>query len=120
MAYSSSDYFYGDDYDAIIACIDSDMLENDDEMKAEVNECLENMPTADVSGFKCQFCEKICLSKGGLKRHAKSKHPLSVKESIDNTAATDEVMNAPTAESKLLPSIFRCLHYSGIREIKTR
>ena len=35
------------------------------------------MPSKKKSSFQCEFCDKICLLRGGLKRHVTKKHPSS-------------------------------------------
>ena len=59
-----------------MAIIDADMLENNTEMLSEVNSVVKNLPSAKNSGqHHCHICSKIYLSKSGLLRHVKSKHP---------------------------------------------
>ena len=51
-----------------------DFLENDADFKHEVDTIASNIPKEDDEGFKCKFCDKVCLSKGGLTRHTNSEH----------------------------------------------
>ena len=48
--FCGSDFLVADDFDAIMAIIDADMLENDTEMLSEVNSVVENLPSAKNSG----------------------------------------------------------------------
>ena len=65
-----------DDFDAVVAITDADILENDTEMLSEVNTVAENLPSAKNSGrYHCHICSEDSLSESGLSRHLKSKHP---------------------------------------------
>ena len=76
MAACGSDFLVADNFDAVMAIIDADMLENDTETLSEVNSVVENLPSEKKSGqHHCHICSKICLSELGLLRHVKSKHP---------------------------------------------
>ena len=50
MATCGSDFLVADDFDAVMAIIDADMLENDTEMLSEVNSVVGNLPSAKNSG----------------------------------------------------------------------
>ena len=72
MTTCSSDILVADDFDAVMAIIDADMLENDIEILSEVNSVVENLPSAKNSGqHHCHICSKIYLSESGLLRHVK-------------------------------------------------
>ena len=43
------DFLVTDDFDAVMAIIDADMLKNDTEMLSEVNSVIENLPSAKDS-----------------------------------------------------------------------
>ena len=76
MATCGSDFLVADDFDAVMAIIHADMLENDTEMLSEVNSVAENLLSAKNSGQNhCHNCSKICVSESGLLRHVKSRHP---------------------------------------------
>ena len=76
MATCGSDFLVADDFDAVMAMIDADMLENDKGMLSDLYSVLENLPSAKNSGqHHCHICSKVCLSESGLPRHLKSKHP---------------------------------------------
>ena len=84
MATCGSDFLVADDFDAIMAIIDADMLENNTVMLLEVNSVVENLPSASNSGqHHCHIYSNICLSESGLLRHLKSKHP-------DNLSSNEE------------------------------
>ena len=53
----------GDDFDAVLDIIETDMLQNGEELQLEVD-CLASRVTSEKdSNYKCQFCTKICISK---------------------------------------------------------
>ena len=74
MASGKDDFLYEDDIDAVSAIIDADMFENDEDMESEIVTCIKNLPSRENCSFKCEFCPKVCLSKGDLSRHKKAKH----------------------------------------------
>ena len=74
MASGKDDFLYEDDLDAVLAIIDADMFENDEDMKSEIVTCIKNLPSRENCLFKCEFCQKVCLSKAGLSRHEKAKY----------------------------------------------
>ena len=52
----------GDDFDAVLDKIETDMLQNGEELQLEVD-CLASRVTSEKdSNYKCQFCTKICIS----------------------------------------------------------
>ena len=67
-------FLYEDDLDAVLAIIDADMFENDEDMESEIVTCIKNLPSRENCSFKWEFCPKVCLSKAGLSRHEKAKH----------------------------------------------
>ena len=71
-----NNFLVADDFDAVMAIIDADMLEND----------TENLPSAKNSGqHHCHICCKICLSESGLLRHVKSKHPENLSSNEESS-----------------------------------
>ena len=75
MAACGSDFLVADDFDGVMAVIDTDMLESDAEMLSEVNSAVKNLPSAKKSGQNhCYICSKIYLAESGLSRHVKLKH----------------------------------------------
>ena len=75
MVTCGSDFLVADDFDAFMAIIDVDMLENDRNV-IRVNSVVKNLPSAKNSGqHHCHICSKICLLESGLLRYVKSKHP---------------------------------------------
>ena len=86
MTTCGSDILVADDFDAVMAIIDADMLENDTEILSEVNSVVENLPLAKNSGqYHCHICSKICLSESGLLRHVKSKHPENLSSNEESS-----------------------------------
>ena len=76
MAACGNDFLVPDDFEVVNGRADVDMLKNDTEMLSEVNSVVENLLSAKKSGYyHCHICSKICLSKSGLLRYVKSKHP---------------------------------------------
>ena len=73
MVSGRSHFFYEDDFDAIMAGTDADILQSEEELNLEINSCLRNMPSKKKSSFKCHFCDKFCSSIGCLKRHVMKK-----------------------------------------------
>ena len=74
MASGKDDFLYEDYLDAVLAIIDADMCQNDEDMELEIVTCIENLPSRENHLFKCEFCPKVCLSKAGLSRHEKAKY----------------------------------------------
>ena len=72
MAGAQEDFLYEDNFDAILAIIDADFLENDVELNAEIGEAVKNIPSVkDSTRYPCNFCDKVCLSKGELTSYYK-------------------------------------------------
>ena len=74
MASGKDDFLYEDYLDAVLAIIDADMCQNDEDMELEIVTCIENLPSRENHLFKYEFCPKVCLSKAGLSRHEKAKY----------------------------------------------
>ena len=84
MTTCGSDFPVADDFDAVMAIFDVDVLESDIEMLSDVNSVVENLPSAKMSGqHHCQICFKIFHSESGLMRLVKSNHP-------DNLSSNEE------------------------------
>ena len=47
IASGKDDFLYEDDLDAIIAVIDADMFENDEDMESEIVTCIKNLPSRE-------------------------------------------------------------------------
>ena len=82
MASGKDDFLYEDDLDAVLAIIDADMFENDEDMEPEIVTCIKNLPSRENCSFKCEFCPNVCLSKGDLSRHKKAKQQHSTYDSV--------------------------------------
>ena len=74
MATGKDNFLYEDHLDAVLAIIDTDMFEYDEDMESEIVTCIKNLPFRENWSFKCEFCPKVCLFKAGLWRHGKAKH----------------------------------------------
>lgn len=95
-AMSVSDLFASDDdFDKIMSMIDGNIFEEAPEFVSEIE-----VNTSET--FKCRFCEKVCLSKGGLSRHNRVKHPPVVVQ--DQCQAPSQ--STSTAVEKLHPMFF--------------
>ena len=78
MAGANEDFLIGDDFDAVSALIDDDFLENDRELNQQVNGVVSEIGNHDTKQvFKCETCQKVCVSQRGLTRHQNSKHNCS-------------------------------------------
>ena len=67
MAGANEDFLIGDDFDAVLALIDDDFLENDRELNQQVNEVVSEIGNHDTKQvFKCETCQKVCVSQRGL------------------------------------------------------
>ena len=64
-----SDYLWGDNLDMIIQ-----LLDEDEGFNADLNAVVEEVG-ADSGIYLCAICNKSYKTKGGLRRHEKSKHP---------------------------------------------
>ena len=103
MAGVQEDFLYEDDFDAVMAIIDADLFENDEDFSAEVKDTIKNIPCAkDSPQYPCNFCEKVCLSKGGFTRHLNTKYKEEV--SIQDTPSCSKPKEA---EEILHPLYFK-------------
>ena len=81
MASAHEEYFYQDDFDAILDIIESDFLEYGDEFQQYMNLAVEKKTALNNSpSHPCCFYAKFCLSKGKLIRHISTKHHLETAE----------------------------------------
>jgi hypothetical protein len=64
MAALGEDYLVGDDLDAILALIEEDTHEENEQFVTEVDALVQELsePTPDT-GFPCDICDKVCKSK---------------------------------------------------------
>ena len=53
----------GDDFDAVLDIIETDMVQNGEELQLEVDCLASRVISEKDSNYKCQFCTKICISK---------------------------------------------------------
>ena len=98
---AGEDFYAGENLEAILAAIDEDVWDKDDEFNAEINSLLviiEEEPSQ--SGFKCDMCEKVCKSKQGLSRHQNAKHRETQPEEV-HLSSKDL-----SAEGRLYPLYF--------------
>ena len=58
----------------MMAVIDTDMLQNTEELNLKINSWIKITPSKKILSFQSEFCDKVCLSSGGLKKHATKKH----------------------------------------------
>lgn len=107
MAAAREDFLYDEDYDTILDIIESNLLDEDEDLSSELNTVVEEIPKDDNSSqFPCTFCTKVCLSKGGLTRHIKSKHPDSHSQGASlppsKVKAVESILPVDTFKSMLL------------------
>lgn len=107
MARHAEDYLYGDDLDAVLTVIDADFYENDDDFDAELKALIDDIPNdQSKSGFKCDFCDKVCITKRGLTRHCNAKHKNEYTQTEPNSlAGSEQVVKMP--EEILHPLYFK-------------
>ena len=69
-------------------------------MNLEINLCIKNIPLKKKSSFQFEFCDEGCLSSGGLKIHAITKHLSSkARETSSSICLGSDLV--PMAEMKL-------------------
>lgn len=91
---------------------------------AEFQSAIENIP-GESSSFQCLMCTKICLSRGGLKRHNSAKHPetaaaktTSPQLSSEASSSRITIPNRKCAENILHPILFRKMVQTSINKLK--
>ena len=98
---AGEDFYAGEDLEAVVAAIDKDVWDKDDEFNAEINSLLVNIEEEpSQSGFKCDMCEKVCKSKQGFPRHQNAKHRKNQPEEVSITSKD------LSAEDRLHPLYF--------------
>ena len=105
------------DFDTVKAIIESDMLQNDDDLNSEMTNIVEKIPSEKEPTHQCQFCSKKCLSKGGLTRHVNSKHKGQVNTEEANTACSSVSTSMSNAVNKLEPSELREIFRISIEKL---
>ena len=60
-------FLYEDDLDAILAIINADMFENDEDMKSEIVTCIENLLSRENCSFKCEFDKSLSIQSKFIK-----------------------------------------------------
>lgn len=100
MAALGEDYFGEDDFDAILAVIDEDLLEKNRDLTEELSEIVEEIvDDPSESCFSCDICSKTCKTQRGLTRHRNAKHRQPQNQLNDDSLTT--------AETKLHPLYFK-------------
>ena len=51
----------------MMAVIDADMLQNTEELNLKIYSWIKIIPSKKILSFQSEFCDKVCLSSGGLK-----------------------------------------------------
>ena len=91
------DFYTGDDLDCILAVIEDDLLEKNEEITGEVNNVVgEIVDIPPDKWFHCDQCDEVCKTTRGLTRHINAKHKTELKEDHEGN-------NPITAESILHP-----------------
>ena len=107
MATRQEDFLYEDDFDAVLAAIAADDLENIDEFDESINNIIDEIPKeANPTQYHCNFCEKICISQRGLTRHKNAKHGVKQQQSTSTATSTitqkaEEIMTQASLKNKL-------------------
>ena len=98
---AGEDFYAGEDLEAILAAIDEDVWDKDDEFNAEINSLPVNIEEEpSQSGYKCDMCGKVCKSKQGFSRHQNAKHRETQPEEVSITSKD------LSAEDRLHPLYF--------------
>ena len=82
MASGKDDFLYEDDLDAVLAIIDADMFENDEDMESGIVTCIKNLPSRKTvrpnSSFGQTFVYPKHVYQGTRKQNINSTVPLIV------------------------------------------
>ena len=91
------EFQYGEDLDAVFEIINEDLFEEDEDLEQQMSAVvLDIQENSQDTGFKCDFCEKVCKSKRGcLSRHKNSKHKVLEHE--------DDIVSGSSPEDLLHP-----------------
>ena len=66
------DFQSGEDLDAVFEIINEDLFEEDEDLEQQMSAVvLDIQENTQDTGFKCDFCKKVCKSKQCLSRHKK-------------------------------------------------
>ena len=96
------DFLSGEDLDAVFEVINEDLFEEDEYLEQQMSAVVLDIEViTQDTGFKCNFCEKLCKSKQGLSRHKNSKH--KVVEHEDNTVSGSSNSKKSSSEDLLHP-----------------
>ena len=95
----SKDFLLEDDSDALLAIIDADILENDEDFLEQTEISLQKVTAAETSTFPCKFSDKVRVSKGGMTRHLRKKHPEADMAKSVNSSNVGEA-------AEILPQVF--------------
>ena len=58
----SDEFFLEDHFNVVLAIIDADILENDEDFLEQTKTTLQKVSAAETSTILCTFCDKVCLS----------------------------------------------------------
>ena len=118
MADRQEDFFTGDDLEAIFAAIDQEMIDGLRTTDKSSTSTTKDPPdtndsSAPVAQYRCELCEKVCLTKRGLTRHTNSKH--SDKNDASVTSAAQN--QSKSAEEILHPLYFKKMVEESVNKI---
>ena len=69
------DFYSGETLEAILAAMEDNLFEQDEDITAQIDEVVEAMEeNQPVCRFSCDQCDKICKTQRGLRRHKSTKH----------------------------------------------
>ena len=72
---TSSDFYEGDELEALFLSIDDGFLEQEEDFNADINFAVSQIEKDDIKAtFSCNLCKKICKSTRGLTRHKNTMH----------------------------------------------
>ena len=108
------DFYSGETLEAILAAMEDNLFEQDEDITAQIDEVVEAMEeNQPVCRFSCDQCDKICKTQRGLRRHKSTKHVETIGK--DGHVSTEE--NQTTPESKLHPSYFKAYVEKSISKL---
>ena len=103
----------------MMAVIDADMLQNTEELNLKINSWIKIIPSKKILSFQSEFCDKVCLSSGGLKKHATKKHLSSkVQEILSSDFLKSDVV--PTREMNLEAQILNGFFQKSLCKLARR
>ena len=107
MTFSGTNANNLDEFDAVLAAIEEDLMETDLNFSSAVGLAVGSIPNANEERvFYCLFCEKRCLSQGDLTRHlnAKLKDKVVDKQCIKEKEKAEVILHPNFFQNYLVQS----------------